>query len=57
LVVGLLASLEPVLENAARTDDAWIEEVERRARAAIAGSPDVPWSEARAHLKDRLTAK
>ena len=54
LVIELLDSLEPSLSTEQRTDEAWIAEVERRARAAIAGSRGMSWDEARAQVKDRL---
>jgi putative addiction module component (TIGR02574 family) len=56
LVIELLDSLEPVLPSD-RPDDAWIAEVERRARAALAGSPSVSWEKARAQVKDRLARR
>jgi putative addiction module component (TIGR02574 family) len=37
-----------------RTDEEWIAEIERRARAAIAGEPGIPWEEVRAAVKRRL---
>ena len=51
LVIELLDSLEPPLSGEQRTDDAWIAEVERRARAALAGSPGISWDEARARIR------
>jgi putative addiction module component (TIGR02574 family) len=56
LVIELLDSLEPALPSD-RTDEAWIGEVERRARAALAGSPGVSWDTARAQVKDRLAGQ
>jgi hypothetical protein len=41
----LLASLGPDVET--RDEDAWIAEVERRARAAIDGVPSLTWEELR----------
>ena len=57
LVMELLGSLEPSITSEDRTDDAWIAEIERRARAAIAGSPDMSWDEVRAKVRDRLQSK
>jgi putative addiction module component (TIGR02574 family) len=37
-----------------RTDEEWIAEIERRARAAIAGEPGIPWGKVRAAVKRRL---
>jgi len=51
LVIEVLDSLEPPLSGEQRTDDAWIAEVERRARAALAGSPGISWDEARARIR------
>ena len=57
LVIEVLDSLEPPLSGEQRTDDAWIAEVERRARAALAGSPGISWDEARARIRDRLPSR
>jgi hypothetical protein len=54
LVAELLATLEPDTASQRRGEAEWIEEVERRARAAVAGSPGVPWAEARAQIERRL---
>lgn len=51
LVVELLASLPPGRE---RSDPAWIAEVERRARVALAGEPGVTWDVARKQIEARL---
>ena len=42
IVAELLASLEPDVPSDRRTEAEWIDEIERRARAAIAGNPGVP---------------
>ena len=47
----LLISLD---ERARDDSEAWIAEVERRARAAIAGEPGIPWHEARAEIESFL---
>jgi putative addiction module component (TIGR02574 family) len=57
LVVELLDSLGPQPSSEQWSDEAWIAEVERRARAAIAGSPGISWDEARAKIKDRLGSR
>lgn len=41
IVAELLATLEPDLPGERRSEAEWIEEIERRARAAMAGSPGV----------------
>lgn len=48
----LLASLEPDIET--RDEEAWIAEVERRARAAIAGLPGLSWEETRTRIEERV---
>jgi putative addiction module component (TIGR02574 family) len=57
IVAELLATLEPDSPSQRRTDDEWIQEIERRARAAMAGSPGVPWPEARDQIRSRLTTR
>jgi putative addiction module component (TIGR02574 family) len=54
LAGDLLASLEPDTPREQRTEAERIAEIERRARAAIAGSPGVSWSEVRAQIQSRL---
>jgi hypothetical protein len=50
----LLASLEPDVE--ARDGEAWIAEVERRARAAINGVPGLSWDETtRTSVEERVS--
>jgi hypothetical protein len=53
LVVELLDSLAPAVPSEAE----WIAEVQRRARAAIAGQPGIPWDQALAQVTERLTHK
>jgi hypothetical protein len=50
----LLATLEPDTPREWRTEAEWIAEVERRARAPMAGNPGVSWAEARAQVQSRL---
>ena len=54
LASELLATLEPDTPSERRAEAEWIAEIERRARAAIAGSPGVSWAEARAQIQSRL---
>jgi putative addiction module component (TIGR02574 family) len=54
LAGDLLATLEPDTPSDQRTEAEWIAEIERRARAALAGSPGVSWAEARAQIQSRL---
>jgi putative addiction module component (TIGR02574 family) len=53
LVAELLATLEPDVSNVRRSEDEWIREIERRARAAAAGSPSLSWAEAREQAEKR----
>lgn len=57
LVAEILASLEPAVPESNRADAVWIAEIERRARAALAGAPGVPWAEARRKIENRLTGR
>lgn len=56
LVAELLDSLGSV-PSEGRSEAEWIAEVQRRARAAIAGQPGIPWDQALAQVTDRLTRK
>jgi putative addiction module component (TIGR02574 family) len=55
IVAELLATLEPDLPSQQRSDEEWLREIERRARAAVAGSPGVAWPDARDQIRDRLS--
>jgi putative addiction module component (TIGR02574 family) len=55
IVSELLATLEPDVPGQQRSDEEWIREIERRARAALAGSPDVSWADAREQIRSRLS--
>jgi hypothetical protein len=55
LVVELLATPEPDRPGAERTEAEWIQEIGRRARAAVAGSPGSSWAEARPQIERRLS--
>jgi len=57
IVAELLATLEPDLPSQRRSEGEWIQEIERRARAAMAGSPGVSWAEARAQVQSRLSTR
>lgn len=54
LAAELLASLTPRTRAEERTEDEWLAEIERRARGAIAGSPGIPWDEARQEIERRI---
>jgi len=54
LVTELLATLEPDVPSEQRTETEWIAELERRARAAIAGSPGTSWAEAKGQIQRRF---
>jgi hypothetical protein len=56
IALELLASLEPDAAGGPDRETDWIAEIERRARATIAGSPAVSWPEARARILDRLSS-
>ncbi|HEV8718630.1 MAG TPA: addiction module protein [Candidatus Binatia bacterium] len=53
LVVELLDSLAPAVPSEGRSEVEWIAEVQRRARAAIAGQPGIPWDQALAQVTER----
>jgi putative addiction module component (TIGR02574 family) len=58
IVAELLATLEPdVPPGQQRSDEEWIREIERRARAALAGSRGVSWTDARKQIRSRLTTR
>jgi hypothetical protein len=57
IVAELLATLEPDVPGERRTDAEWIREIERRARAALAGDRGVPWTEARDRIRRRFGAE
>jgi len=54
LAAELFASLPPTTSAEARSEDEWLAEIERRSRAALAGSPGIPWGEAKAEIQRRL---
>jgi putative addiction module component (TIGR02574 family) len=55
LAAELLASLEPDVPVGQSEEDDWVQEIERRAQAAMAGSPGMSWSEARAWIQARIS--
>jgi putative addiction module component (TIGR02574 family) len=55
VVCGLLDSFGGPQHTPERTDEEWIAEIERRAQAAIAGEPGVPWEKVRSAIKRRLS--
>ena len=57
IVVELLATLEPDSPSQHRSDQEWIQEIERRARAALAGNPGVPWTTAHEQIRSRLSPR
>lgn len=57
LVVELLATLEPDTPGQRRSAAEWVQEVERRARAAVAGDPGISWADARAQIQSRLPGR
>lgn len=57
IVAELLATLEPDLPSQQRSDEEWIREIERRARAAVSGSPGVAWPDARDQIRSRLSTR
>lgn len=57
LVAELLATLEPDTPSQRRSEAEWVQEVERRARAAVAGDSGVPWTDAQATVQSRLSSR
>ncbi len=54
LAAELLASLTPDVHAEDRSEQEWLDTIERRARSAVAGSPGIPWEQARAEIERRL---
>jgi putative addiction module component (TIGR02574 family) len=54
LVADLLNSLEPAVPTQDRSEAEWLREVQRRARAAMAGTPGLSWDEALRLVHSRL---
>jgi putative addiction module component (TIGR02574 family) len=57
IVAELLATLEPDVPGTRRSDGEWLQEIERRARAAISGVPGLSWEEARRAVQKRLSGQ
>jgi hypothetical protein len=57
LVTELLATLEPDVPSEQRDERQWVQEIERRARAAMAGSPGLSWTETRDQVLSRLAIR
>jgi putative addiction module component (TIGR02574 family) len=57
IVAELLATLPDVPPGQQRSDEEWIREIERRARAALAGSPGVSWTDAQEQIQSRLSTR
>jgi hypothetical protein len=57
VIAELLESLPPSDPAESRSDEEWIAEVERRARAALAGSASLSWEQARMQIRERLERK
>jgi len=57
VITELLDSLPPSDPAESRSDEEWIAEVERRARAALAGSAGLSWEQTRTEIAERLERK
>lgn len=57
LALGLLGSVMPEVPGTDRPDHEWIEELERRARAASTGGPGLTWPEVRTEIESKLARK
>lgn len=57
LVYGLLNSMGPEPSGPEPSYQEWIAEIERRARAVLAGEPGIPWEEAREEIRQRLSRR
>jgi hypothetical protein len=57
LVTELLATLEPDSALESLGDADWIAEIERRARAALAGERTFSWEESRKRIEERFERK
>jgi len=55
LATDLLTSLGAPDDG--RSEEEWLTELERRAEAADAGAPGIPWAEARQRIEDTLDPK
>lgn len=57
LVAELLDCLEPAVPSERRSEAEWLAELQRRARAAVTGSPGISWDQALTQVTDRLAGK
>jgi hypothetical protein len=57
LAMELLGSVMPQVPGRDRPDREWIEEIERRARAASSGSPGLSWQDVRSEIETKLARK
>ena len=57
LAIELLDSVMPEVPGRDRPDREWIEELERRARAAASGSPGLSWQEVKTEIESKLARK
>ncbi len=57
MAAELLDSLPPTGSSEARSDEEWIAEIERRARAALDGTLGVSWEQAQAEIIEHLRRK
>jgi hypothetical protein len=57
VIAESLDSLPPSDPTEARSDEEWIAEVERRARATLTGSAALSWEQARMQITERLERK
>jgi hypothetical protein len=57
LATELLATLEPDVPSERRDEREWVREIERRARAAMAGNTGLSWTEAHDQVLSRLAIR
>jgi len=57
VAMELLDSVMPEVPGRDRPEGEWIEEIERRARAAASGSPGLSWQDVRTEIEDKLARK
>jgi hypothetical protein len=57
VVTELLTTLEPDVPGQLRAETDWVQEIERRAREALAGGAAVSWADAKASIQSRLSSR
>jgi len=57
LAMELLESIMPQVPERDRPDREWIEEIERRARAASSGNPGLSWRDVRSEIEAKLARR